>query len=470
LASDGGNIVRIVFCASEVVPFAKTGGLADVTGALPLALEKEGQEVVIIMPYYKEVQSVAGINKFSAGFSSAVIGRNIKVYFVENDLYFNRQGLYGDAKSDYKDNLERFSYYCKKSLDLLKEINFVPDIIHCHDWQASLIPVYLKTLFAKDAFYKGTKTMLTIHNLGYQGLFPKEEFLLTGLDKSLFNIEALEFHGRINLLKGGIVFSDYITTVSMTYSKEIQTKELGFGLEGVLHHKSKRLYGILNGLDYSIWDPANDPKIAVKYSASNIIGKSKCKEALQELCGFPKRADCILFGIVSRLAEQKGFDLLSGIMDKICKTDIQLVILGTGEARYHQILKSIADKHRENFALYLKFDDSLAHKIYAGADAFIMPSKYEPCGLGQIISLRYCTLPLVYKTGGLADTVTQDCGFVFDEYTKDSLFKCITGATSIFTETKKWNARMQNAFACDFSWEKSALEYVKLYKEAKHAS
>ena len=458
--------MKIVFCASEVVPFAKTGGLADVTGALPLFLEKAAQEVVIILPFYKDTGKLKGIQKLSADISYAVIGRNIKVYFIENDKYFNRQGLYGDEKNDYKDNLERFSYYCKRSLELLKEINFAADIIHCHDWQASLIPVYLKTLFVKDAFYKNIKTILTIHNLGYQGLFPKDEFSLTGLDKSLFNMEALEFHGRINLLKGGIVFSDYITTVSMTYSKEIQTKELGFGLEGVLHKKSKRLYGILNGLDYSIWDPGNDPNIAAQYSASKFIGKSKCKEALQELCGLPKRADCILFGIVSRLAEQKGFDLLSGIMDKICKTDIQLVILGTGEARYHQILKSIADKYRENFALYLKFDDSLAHKIYAGADAFIMPSRYEPCGLGQIISLRYGTLPLVYKTGGLADTVTEHCGFVFDEYSKEALLKCVTQAASIFSQTQKWNERMQNAFACDFSWEKSALEYVKLYKEA----
>lgn len=459
--------MRIVFCASEVVPFAKTGGLADVAGALPLALEQEGQEIVIIMPYYKEVKKSLNVNKSKEGFPSAVIGKNIKVYFIENDLYFDRQGLYGDAKSDYKDNLERFSYYCKRSLDLLKEINFVPDIIHIHDWQASLIPVYLKTLLAKDAFFKGTKTVLTIHNLGYQGLFPKEEFSITGLDKSLFNMEALEFHGKINLLKGGIVFSDYITTVSPTYSREIQSDELGFGLEGVLHKKAKRLAGILNGLDYSIWDPENDPKIPAKYSVSNIIGKSKCKGALQELCGFSKRADCILFGIVSRLAEQKGFDLLTGIMDKICKTDMQLVILGTGDERYHKIFKSAAAKYKGKLALYLKFDDTLAHKIYAGADAFLMPSRYEPCGLGQIISLRYGTLPLVYKTGGLADTVTAKCGFVFEEYTEDSLFKCITQATSLFTDKKKWLDLMRNAFACDFSWEKSAQEYVKLYKEAQ---
>lgn len=462
--------MRIVFCASEVVPFAKTGGLADVTGALPLALEKEGQEVVIIMPYYKEVRELPDIKKFRADIFYAVIGKNIKVYFIENDKYFNRQGLYGDAKSDYKDNLERFSYYCKRSLDLLKEIDFVPDIIHCHDWQASLICVYLNTLFAQDAFYKGTKTVLTIHNLGYQGLFPKDEFSLTGLDKSLFNMDSLEFHGWINLLKGGIVFSDYITTVSPTYSREIQGKELGFGLEGVLHNKSKSLCGILNGLDYSVWDSEIDSQIAAKYSASYLAGKSKCKEALQELCGFHKRTDCILFGIVSRLAQQKGFDLLSGIMDKICKTDIQLVILGTGEDRYHQILKSIADKHKDNFALYLKFDDCLAHKIYAGADAFFMTSRYEPCGLGQIISLRYGTLPLVYKTGGLADTVTQERGFVFNEYTKDSLLKCITQATSLFSDKKKWNKLMQNAFSCDFSWEKSAQEYIKLYKEVKYVS
>lgn len=470
--------MKIAICASEMVPFAKTGGLADVVGALPLALGKKKQEIVIIMPFYAQVRkSAQSIHKFTRDISYADLGENIKVYFIEHDSYFNRDELYADKSGDYKDNPERFSYYCKKSLELLKEIAFsvkggfvsggAADIIHCHDWQSALIPVYLKTIYAHDSFYKDTKTLLTIHNIGYQGLFPKEKFPVLGLDWGLFSVDGLEFYGKINLLKGGIVFSDIISTVSQTYSKEIQTKEFGFGLEGVLKKRKRSLFGILNGLDYSIWNPQTDTIITNNYSASDLEGKRKNKCVLQEICNLPVRPDVPLFGIVSRLADQKGFDLLIDAIDAICGMDIQLVILGTGDLKYHQTLARVANRYPQNISLHLKFDNLLAHKIYAGCDIFLMPSRYEPCGLGQLISLRYGAIPLVFKTGGLADTVTIDHGFVFSRYHKDDFSRAAQEAVKAFHDKDRWLQLIKNAMACNFSWEESARQYVQLYEMQK---
>ena len=460
--------MKIVMCASEVVPFAKTGGLADVTGALPLALEEEGHDVIIVMPRYKAIQdSKFKIQRLKNNISYSVTGKNIKVYFIENDNYFNRDALYGDKTGDYKDNLDRFSYYCKRALELLKEINFKPDIMHVHDWQACLIPVYLKNLYILDPFYKKIKTLLTIHNIGYQGLFSKDEFPKLGLDWSLFNIEGLEFYDKINILKGGMEFCDYINTVSQTYSKEIQTKEFGFGLEGVLNRRRNSVSGILNGIDYSIWDPQTDKFIAENFSAGNPKGKSADKEDLQKLCKLPLKKDVPLIGIVSRLAEQKGFDILAEAIDSICKMNLQLVILGTGDLKYHLIMEDMVKKYPKVVSLYLKFDDQLAHKIYAGSDIFLMPSKYEPCGLGQLISLRYGTIPLVFLTGGLADTVNKDNGFVFNRYSSDDLIKTIKGAVAAFENKTKWAALLKKAMKCDFSWEESAKKYLQLYDLAK---
>lgn len=460
--------MKILFCASEVVPFAKTGGLADVAGALPLALEEEGQEIIIAMPRYKAIQdSKFDIKRLNNDISYSLIGRNIKVYFIENEAYFNRDGLYGDKSGDYKDNLDRFSYYSKRTLDLLKEINFKPDIIHCHDWQSCLVPVYLKTKYKDDPFYKNIKTVLTIHNIGYQGLFPKEEFPKLGLDWSLFNIEGLEFYDKVNILKGGMVFCDIINTVSPTYSKEIQTKEFGFGLDGLLTKRKDSVFGILNGLDYSIWNPETDKFILKNYSAQDLESKYKNKEDLEVISGLPTKKDVPLFGIVSRLAEQKGFDILAEGIETICKMPLQLVILGTGDMKYHTLLGEIVKKYPKIISLQLKFDDVLAHKIYAGSDIFLMPSKYEPCGLGQLISLRYGTIPLVFKTGGLADTVNSDNGFVFDNYSKDGLIKTMELALKAFNNKKKWLATVKKAMGYDFSWEESAKKYIQLYEKAK---
>lgn len=460
--------MKIVMCASEVVPYAKTGGLADVAGALPLALEEEGQQVIIVMPYYKQIKNAKfKIQKLNSDVSYTNTGKDIKVYFIENDTYFNRDGLYGEKTGDYPDNLDRFSYYCKKTLELLKKINFEPDIIHVHDWQTSLIPVYLKTIYKGDPFYKNTKTVLTIHNIGYQGLFPKEEFPKIGIEWKYFNMEMLEFYDKINLLKGGIVFSDLINTVSPTYSKEIQTKEFGFGLEGILIKRKDSVFGILNGLDYTIWNPETDKFIAKNYSFKSIKDKYKNKEDLQNFCKLPAKRNIPLFGIISRLAEQKGFDILAEAIDTICKMDLQLVILGTGDLKYHILLEEIVKKYPKVISLHLRFDDPLAHKIYAGSDIFLMPSKYEPCGLGQLISLKYGTIPLVFKTGGLADTVTEDNGFVMNEYTKIALVNTIKKAIDVFMDKEKWMRLIEKAMQCDFSWEASADKYIRMYEEAK---
>jgi starch synthase len=308
--------------------------------------------------------------------------------------------------------------------------------------------------------------MLTIHNIGYQGLFPKEEFPKLGLDWSIFNMEGLEFYGKINILKGGVVFSDLITTVSETYSKEIQTKEFGFGLEGILNKRGDSVFGILNGLDYSIWNPQTDRFIVKNYSPENLEDKYQNKRELQRICKLPLKGDMPLLGIVSRLAEQKGFDILAQAMESIARMDLQLVILGTGDLKYHQILEGISKKYPKILSLHLKFDDPLAHKIYAGSDIFLMPSKYEPCGLGQMIGLKYATIPLVFKTGGLADTVTGKNGFVFQNYKKEDLIKTIKQAIEVFKDKARWEALMRTAMQYNFSWRESAKKYLKVYEKA----
>ncbi|MCM8800481.1 MAG: glycogen synthase GlgA [Candidatus Omnitrophica bacterium] len=459
--------MKIAMCASEVVPFAKTGGLADVLGALPLALEELDQQIILVMPKYKVISDAKfNIQSLKGNILYSTIGKNIKVYFIKHQKYFNRDGLYQDKKGDYKDNLDRFAYYCRATLALIKKIDFKPDIIHCHDWQSALIPVYLKNLYKDDPFYKNTKTVLTIHNLGYQGLFPKEEFPKLGLSWELFNMDMLEFYGKINILKGGIVFSDLISTVSQTYSKEIQTKEFGFGLEGVLGKRKDSLFGILNGLDYSIWNPQNDKFITTNYSLNNLEDKYKNKRELQKICNLPLKKEIPLLGIVSRLAQQKGFDILLEAMEEIAKMEIQMVILGVGDLKYHQLLQDIARRFPKILSLHLKFDDPLAHKIYAGSDIFLMPSRYEPCGLGQMISLKYGTIPLVFKTGGLADTVNEKNGFVFENYTKEDLLKTIKQAIDTFKNKERWLMLMRNAMQCNFSWFESAKRYIQLYERA----
>lgn len=448
--------MKILFCSSEVVPFAKTGGLADVAGALPLALEALGEEVAIVMPQYKSISKC-----------QSSIGKDIKVYFITNDKYFKRDGLYQDKHGDYPDNLERFSYFSRKAIELVKDINYKPDIIHINDWQAALVPAYLKILYARDDFFKDTGTILTIHNLGFQGIFAKEEFPKLGLDWSWFNIDGFEFYGRVNLLKAGIIFSDIVNTVSPTYAHEIQTEEFGFGLEGLLKKKKRRLFGILNGLDYSLWDPATDKFIAHNFSSSQIEGKARNKEELQNARRLSIGPNIPLIGIVSRLTEQKGLDILCESLDALCRLKLQVAILGVGDLKYHKLLESIAQRYPKQISLYLGFNDPLAHKIYAGCDMFLMPSRYEPCGLGQMVAFRYGAIPIAFNTGGLADTVTEKNGFLFTRYTKEALSEAVKKAFDVFKHPQQWLKLVNTAMACRFSWKDSAKEYLRIYGKAK---
>lgn len=465
--------MKVLLCSSEVVPFAKTGGLADVAGALPLALEKKGIEVNICMPKYGTIKEQDyNLKKLDDNVYYCKIGKKINVYFIANDNYFNRPGLYGDKTGDYPDNLDRFMFYSKETLNLLKKINFKPDVIHCNDWQSSLIPVYLKTHYSKDPFYSKIKTLLTIHNLAYQGLFSKDQYPKLDLDWSLFNIDGLEFYDKINFLKGGIVFSDLISTVSAAYAKEIQTKEFGCGLEGILLKRKKVLSGIINGLDYGLWDPATDNLIFKRYSPKNIEDKYINKLRLQGECGLAQNRNALLFGFVGRLAEQKGIDIISSNLDKMFKSNIQMVILGTGDQKYHEILENLSKKYPDKFALFLKFDNTIAHKIYAGTDIFLMPSRYEPCGLGQMISFKYATVPLAFKTGGLADTIvdldknkTKGNGFLFEKYEAKEFMGKFNKAVSLYKNKSAWQKLLKRIVKLDFSWEESAKKYIQLYKK-----
>ena len=457
--------MKILVCSSEVFPYAKIGGLADVAGALPLALERQGFDVSIALPRYKCVdESKFKLKKISDTVSYAALGKGIKVYFIVNDAYFNREGLYGDKFGDHKDNLDRFSFYCRETLNLIKETDFKPDIIHCNDWQTGLIPVYLKSNLKNDVFYKDIRTVLTIHNLAYQGIFAKEEFTKLSLDGRLFSAEGLEFYDKINLLKGGIVFSDVVNTVSSTYAKEILTEEFGCGLNGSLSAKKENIFGILNGLDYEIWDPEKDKFIFKNYSLKTIEDKYINKRKFQEELGL-ETSKQPLFGMVSRLAQQKGLDLIDEGIEEICKNSAQVVILGTGEKRYHEMLENIAKKYPNKISVHLKFDESLAHKIYAASDVFLMPSHYEPCGLGQMISFKYGTLPLAFKTGGLADTVSSDNGFIFDIYNKDMFLDAFHKAVSLYEDKCKWSNLVKRALGYNFSWDESARKYTDLYKK-----
>jgi len=458
--------MKVAFFSSEVYPFAKTGGLADVSGTLPLALAKAGCEVKIFMPLYKNITP----EKIYPDFASTSLGKNVEIIFIKNDDYFMRDNLYGTPAGDYPDNLERFSFFCRKSLEVLKKLDFSPDIMHANDWQASLINIYLKIIYKNDKFYKRAKTVLTIHNLAYQGLFEKEKYPITGIDSKYFSSDFLEFFGKINLLKGGIIFSDMVNTVSPTYAKQIQTPDYGCGLDGVLREKREYLCGILNAIDYNVWSPAKDKYIYKTYTSSSLDDKYVNKAKLQKEMGLKVSKKKFLLGMVTRLAEQKGVDILSKAMNSILEK-FQVVILGTGDERYHRILKQKAAKHKDSFSLNLKFDEVLAHKIYASSDAFLMPSRFEPCGLSQLISYKYGTVPVVQHTGGLVDTVTdyeeKGGGFVFKEYSSKALAGTIDRAGALYGCSQEWTDLMKKGMRYSFSWTKTAKEYIRMYDKCR---
>jgi starch synthase len=475
--------MRVVMAASEAVPFAKTGGLADVAGALPRALQRLGVDVSIIIPAYSSIaprhalrrapwtlQVPVSTRTVPAGVLQAELNGGVPVYLIEADEYFGRAQLYGTPDGDYLDNAERFAFFGRAILALLQHLG-APAVLHCHDWQTALAPVFLRADPARYPELDAVRTVLTVHNLGYQGLFWHFDWHLLNIDWRYFTPDWLEFYGKINYLKGGIVSADAITTVSPTYAQEIQTPEFGHGLEGVLVARRNALTGILNGVDYGEWSPDSDAFIAARYSADDLTGKAACKADLQAVAGLPVEPKVPVIGVVSRLADQKGFDLLAAIAPELLRKRVQLVVLGSGDAKYQDLFQALAQRAKKRLAVRVAFDNALAHKIEAGSDMFLMPSRYEPCGLNQIYSLRYGTIPIVRATGGLQDTIidvdgdrSRGTGFKFTDYTAAALLASIERALRMYRTPKAWRSLMHNAMAADFSWDRSAEAYVDLYQ------
>jgi len=485
--------LKILFVSPEVFPFAKTGGLADVSSSLPKALKELGHEVRIMMPKYKVVnerrfvlRDVIRLKDIPVTIGDSVKKVNVKsaftpdpgkiqTYFIDYKPFFSREGLYIDGKTfkEYPDNDERFILLAKSVLETLKLLFWQPDIIHCNDWQTGLVPLFLKTLFKDDEFFKKTAVLYTIHNVAYQGNFPKSSFKKTNIDSALFDIDrSFEFYGKFSFLKTGIYYADYINTVSKTYAHEVQeSEEYGYGFEGIFKDRKDFFTGILNGVNYNEWNPEDDQLIPSNYSISRIKKKLENKKALAARCNFQFNEKVPVIGIISRLADQKGFDLIDKIKKSLFELDIQCVLLGTGEKKYHKLFTGLAKKYSEKFSANLIFDNELAHLIEAGSDMFLMPSKYEPCGLNQLFSLKYGTVPIVRKTGGLADTIVEfdpetgkGNGFVFEQYNPETLLKTIRRAIQFYKQPKVWMKIMKNGMRQDFSWRSSAKKYYKLYE------
>ncbi|MDZ7384746.1 MAG: glycogen synthase GlgA [candidate division KSB1 bacterium] len=483
--------LKILYVASEVAPFAKTGGLADVAAAFPKALQELGHDIRVMMPKYgvinerryvlrevirlKEVIVDLGGEKLVGSVKSAFIpDTKVQVYFLDYPPLFGRPDLYTDPKTgkDWPDNAERFTFFCKGVLETLKLLHWQPHVIHCNDWHTGLIPVLLRTTYSQERLFAKTSTVFSIHNLAYQGVFSKTKFALTGLPQELFRPDGgVEFYGKLSFLKAGIVFADALTTVSERYAEEITSDpELACGLMDELRSRREALFGILNGIDDSVWNPKTDPLIAKNYSLTDLAGKAENKRALLENLGLPYMPEVPVLGMISRLADQKGFDLVAEAFPELMKHDLQFVLLGTGEPRYHKLFASMAKRYPKKVSVNLRFDNALAHQIEAGADMFLMPSRYEPCGLNQMYSLVYGTIPIVRATGGLADTITEfdpeRCtgnGFVFVEYNAQALLQAVERALGVWADQKVWRKLVKSAMRSNFSWKNSASKYVKLY-------
>lgn len=482
--------MNILLATSEVVPFAKTGGLADVLAALPAELVRQGHHPTLIMPAFRRALTcgqpieATGID-FSIPIGSKTVegnlllshlpGTQVPVYLVQQDDYFDRDEIYGTNDGDYVDNCERFVFFCRAVLESIKLLNLHVDVVHAHDWPTGLIPAYLKVEYRGVPGYERIGSLFTIHNLAYQGLFWHWDMLLTGLDWKYFNWHQMEFFGKLNLMKTGLVFADSLNTVSPRYAEEIQSAPLGCGLEGVLQHRRDVLTGIVNGVDYGVWNPATDAHLAARYDVQSVdIGKPLCKQALQEELKLPLEPRQPLVGLVGRLAEQKGFDLVAGVLQEWLRTqDVQWVILGTGDPKLQQLFSSLADRYPRKLAVRLGFSDALAHRIEAGADIFLMPSRFEPCGLSQLYSLKYGTVPVVRATGGLADTIVDATdetlargtatGFSFREYGMLALAETLRRACDAYQQPETWKRIVSTGMQQDWSWSRSAADYVSLY-------
>ena len=480
------NRMKVLFLSPEVVPFAKSGGLGDVAGSLPLSLKRLKVDVRIAMPLYrvaregnlkkriiiKDLVVPLGAEKFNANIFETLL-EGIPVYLIERDDMYDRPYLYGNKRGDFYDNIERFSFFSHAALRLSEDLGFTPDIIHCNDWQTGIVPALLKGPYRTSRSLSNSSSLFTIHNMGYQGIFPREKLPITGLPEAgFFHPEGLEYWGKISLLKAGIVYSDAITTVSPTYAMEIQTPEYGMGMEGILRGRNRSLYGILNGVDYNEWDPSRDHHLASCYSKKSISGKVMCKEALIKEMGLdPSITNLPLLGLISRLDNQKGLDILVKILDNILNLDVGMVLLGSGNEGIQNAFRKAAERHKGRIAIYIGFNESLAHRIMAGVDLILIPSRYEPCGLTQMYALRYGTIPLVRATGGLNDTVepfdektVKGNGFKFITYDAKALLDKIELAIHIFSDKKVWKQLMVNGMNADFSWDISAKAYLDLYK------
>jgi len=483
--------MKVLIASPEVYPFVKTGGLADVTGSLPKALKKLGVEARVILPKHKQIGNNFPLRyknlKISCPISNKVVEAEIVesesdgiiAYLIEKDEYFYRDYLYSTPDGDYLDNAERFAFFSKAVLEAIKVIDYVPDVLHLNDWETALAALFLRVHYRDDPLLKKVATLLTIHNLGYQGIFWHYDMHLLNLGWEYFTPEYLEFYGKINFLKGGIVFADLINTVSKKYSQEIQTPEFGFGLDGVLKKRAKDLFGVLNGIDYEEWDPERDEKIAAKYSKLTIHKKGINKAALQKKVGLPQSENRPLVATISRLSEQKGFDIIIPAIPKFAEMGLQYVVLGTGERKYHEELEDMRKTFPDTFAVKIGYDDYLAHLIEAGADIFLLPSKYEPCGLNQLYSLKYGTVPVVRGVGGLDDTIVDysenpdsGTGFKFYEYSTDAMLSALRRALDVYRDKEAWMRLVMRCMDEDFSWERSAREYIKLYELAieRHGS
>ncbi len=475
--------MKVLFCVSEAVPFAKTGGLADVAGALPAALQKLGHDVRVVLPRYRDV-STEGLTpvlplRLTLGETTvegAVLeGRSptgVPFLFVECPAFFDRGGLYGESGRDYPDNLARFIFFSQAVIALAE--HFSSDLIHCNDWHTALVPAFLDQ--RRQAGQRSWPTLLTIHNIAHQGLFPAEQFSLLPLPSAYFTSGGLEFWGQINCLKGGLIYATLLNTVSGTYAQEIQTAEFGAGLEGVLSARRAQLFGVLNGVDYTQWDPQVDQHLPARYGGDDLEGKRLCKRALQRETGLEALPYAPVFAMISRLTDQKGGDLVAAVLSSLVERGAQFVLLGTGDPRYHTVFSHLAREHPRQVHAALRFDEPLAHRIEAGADIFLMPSRFEPSGLNQLYSMRYGTVPVVRRTGGLADSVVdataaavqagRATGFVFDDYAPAALLAATDRALAAFRDPPVWRQIQAAGMRADFSWDRSAGRYAALYQEA----
>ncbi len=479
--------MRVCIVASEAYPYSKTGGLGDVTGALFNELKKMGIDVRLIVPFYRQtVEGNYDILNTGLDITLDIMSENIHadiftlsdkkgIYFIKNDRFFMREGLYGTPSQEYYDNALRFAFFSRASVQLMNLLGEDLDIIHAHDWQTGLIPLYISLLRNKRPFLN-TKTVFTIHNLGYQGNFHPSALAYTGLDSSFFEPRGIEYYGKVSYLKAGIVYADIVTTVSPNYAREILTEEYGHGFEGILNSVSYKLRGILNGIDYGEWNPFTDRFISKNYDYHRLDGKWSCKRDLMKLCGLSGNLKTPLLGFVGRLVSQKGIELIIDAMEEIVKAGCNLVVVGTGEERFHGLLTSHEGRYPGRVHVKIGYDERMARMVYAGSDIFLMPSRYEPCGLGQMIAMRYGTVPVARKTGGISDTVIDydhmrhtGTGFLFNEYNHSALLQSIKRALCLYSEKNKWNSLIKRIIRKRFTWKNSAEKYLEIYESIRGA-